>query len=137
MKLRWDDSRTISGGIAALETAAALSAVAVFLVAIVDIGRIGRVGDALTNAARRGAVYASQNGATAADLASIRTAALADFGLRNVTATNPTVTASVSTVNGEACVAVAVTYELTEASPLNLFKINSMSRTVTLPMLSE
>ena len=101
MKLRWEDSRTISGGIAAIETAAALAALAVFLIAIVDIGRIGRVGDALTNAARRGAEHASQDGGTAADLVSIRSAAIEDFGLRNMTQANPTVLTSVSTVNGE------------------------------------
>jgi hypothetical protein len=137
MKLRWNDSRAVSGGIAAIETAACLSAVAVLLVAIVDIGRLGRVGDALTSAARRGAVCASENGAAAADLAAIRSAALRDFGLRNVTGANPAVSASISTGSGAMFVSVTVTYELADASPLNLFKIPSMSRTVTLPMLSE
>ena len=48
-------------GLAAVEAALVLPVVLLFLVAVVDLGRLAKVDDSLTNAARDGAQYGSAN----------------------------------------------------------------------------
>src|ERR1700736_3500563 len=101
-------------GIAAVEAALVLPVVLLFLVASVDLGRLAKVDDSLTNAARNGAQYGSANTTAAADSTSIRAAAVTEMqNLPKVTSSNPTVTATLVTVSGTQYIKVTVTYDLT------------------------
>jgi len=124
--------------IAAVETALILPVLVVFLAAIVDIGRLSKVTNALSNAARNGAQYGSANTTAAADSVHIRAAAVTEMAyLPKVTATNPTVTATTVTHSGTQFLQVTVTYDMTGTSYFNLFPCNSMTRTVEMPMMPQ
>jgi len=124
--------------LATVEAALVLPFLLTFLVAIVDIGRLAKFSNALSNAARNGAQYGSVNTTTAADSARIRAAAVTEMaGLPNVTSTNPTVTATTVTHSGTSFLQVTVTYDLTGTSCFNFFPISSMTRTVEMPMMPQ
>jgi len=124
--------------IAAVETALVLPVLMLFLVAAVDLGRLGKIADGLSNAARNGAQYGSANTSNAADTASIRKVAVTEMQyLPKVSATNPTVTTSTVTYSGSQFIQVTVTYDMTGTSIFNLFPINSMTRTVQMPMMPQ
>src|SRR5207253_420119 len=109
-----------------------------FLAGIVELGRLGKIADSLTTAARNGAQYGSVNTTVAADSANIREAAVAEMAnLPNVTSTNPTVTATTVTYSGQQFIQVTVTYDMTGTSIFPIFHVNSMSRTVQMPMMPQ
>jgi ribosomal protein S19 len=56
-------------------------------------------------------------------------------GLPNVSATNPTVTATTVTYSGMQFIQVTVTYDMTGTSVFSFFPVNSVSRTVQMPMM--
>jgi Flp pilus assembly protein TadG len=125
-------------GAAAAEAAVVLPVLLLFLGAVVDLGRVAKVSDSLSNAARNGAQYGSANTTAAADTVHIRAAAVTEMaGLPNVTAHNPTVSATVVTNSGTQFIQVTVTYDMTNTSVLNLFTVNSMTRTVEMPMMPQ
>src|ERR1700676_3920606 len=99
-------------GLAAVEGALVLPVVLLFLGAVVDLGRLAKVDDSLTNAARDGAQYGSANTTAAADTVNIRAAAVAEMqNLPNVTSSNPTVTPTLVTNTGTQFIQVTVTYD--------------------------
>lgn len=74
------------------------------LAAVVDYGRLLYAGIALTNVAREGAHYGSRSVANATNTTGIRNAALAEYrstGLPLLFGSQPTVTSSVTMVNGK------------------------------------
>src|SRR4051794_19545392 len=80
---------------AAVEAAVVLPILVLFLVASIDLGRLAKISDCLSNGARNGAQYGSANTTAAADSAHIRAAAVTEMtNLPNVSSTNPTVTAT-------------------------------------------
>jgi Flp pilus assembly protein TadG len=124
--------------IAALEAAVVLPLLALFLAAVIDLGRLGKVTDSLSNAARNGAQYASANTTAAGNATQIRAAAVTEMaGLPKVTASNPTVTATTVTNSGTKFVQVTVTYDMTGTSCFTLFPVSSMARTVQMPMMPQ
>jgi hypothetical protein len=132
MRFRWGPGHP---GIVAAEAAVVLSAVIVFLLALVDLGRLGRTGDSLTNAARIGAQTAANDADAIDDPESLRAAVVASLSeLPGVTETNPTVSAAIVSGKGDPHVAVTVTYDMSAAATLNLFRIGALSRTVKLPL---
>ena len=125
-------------GIAAVEAAVALPVVLLFLIAAVNLGRLAKVSDSLTNAAHNGTQYGSANTTAAADSASIRNAAVTEMqNLPNVSASNPTVTATTVTNSGTNYIQITVTYDLTGIAFFKLFPINSMTRTVQMVMMPQ
>jgi Flp pilus assembly protein TadG len=113
-----------------------LPVLVIFLAAIVDIGRLAKVTNALSNAARNGAQYGSTSTTAAGDAAHVRAAAVTEMAyLPKVTTTNPTVTAAMVTHAGTQFLQVTVVYDMTGTSYFNLFPCNSMSRTVEMPMM--
>ena len=124
--------------IAALEAAVALPILVTFLAGIIDLGRLAKVSNSLSNAARNGAQYASTNTTAAGNAAQIRAVAVTEMAnLPKVTAANPTVTATQVTNSSTKFVQVTVTYNLTGTSYFNLFPVNSMTRTVQMPMMPQ
>jgi Flp pilus assembly protein TadG len=125
-------------GIAAVETAFVLPALLLFLVAVIDLGRLGKIADSVSNAARNGAQYGSANTTVAADSTHIRAAAVTEMtNLPKVTSTNPTVTASTVTYSGTQFVQVTVTYDMTGTAFFTLFPVSSITRTVQMPMMPQ
>lgn len=123
-------------GAAAVEAAVVLPVLLLFFVAIVDLGRLGKMADSVSNAARNGAQYGSANTGAASDDTGIRAAAVTEMGnLPNVTATNPQVTHSVVTYSGTQFIQVTVTYDITGTSLFNLYPVNTITRTVQMPMM--
>jgi Flp pilus assembly protein TadG len=123
---------------AALEAAVVLPVLLLFLVATVDLGRLPKIADSVSNAARNGAQYGSTNTTTAADAAKIRAAALTEMAnLPNVSSTNPTVTATTVTYSGTQFIQVTVTYDLTGTSMFSLYPVNTITRTVQMPMMPQ
>jgi Flp pilus assembly protein TadG len=93
---------------AAVELAVLLPFLVFAFVIGIDFGRIFYHCLTLTNCARNGAVYGSQNPTHAADTAGIQAAALVDAS--NLTPA-PTVTSTTATdADGHPCVQVTVTY---------------------------
>lgn len=124
--------------VAAVEAALILPLIVVFIAAVVDIGRLAKVTNSLSNAARNGAQYGSVNTTAAADAAHIRAAAVTEMAyLPKVSSTNPTVTATIVTDAGTQFVQVTVTYDMTGTSYFNLFPCNSMTRTIEMPMMPQ
>jgi ribosomal protein S19 len=122
--------------VAAVEAAVVLPVVVLFLAAIIDLGRLGKICDSVSTAARNGAQYGSASAAAATDSADIRAAAVTEMaGLPNVSATNPTVTATTVTYSGMQFIQVTVTYDMTGTSVFSFFPVNSVSRTVQMPMM--
>jgi Flp pilus assembly protein TadG len=125
-------------GIAAVEAAVALPIVLIFLVAVADLGRVPKIADSVSNAARNAAQYGSLTSTTAADTAGIRAAALTEMAnLPKVTGTNPTVTSQTVTNSGMQYMKVTVTYDMTGTAFFNWFPVTSMSRTVQMPMMPQ
>jgi Flp pilus assembly protein TadG len=124
--------------VAAVEAAVVLPLLVIFLAAIVDLGRLAKVTNALSNAARNGAQYGSANTTAAADSTSIRAAAVTEMAyLPKVTGTNPTVTATTVTNSGTKFIQVTVSYDMTGTSFFNLFPCNNLTRTVQMPMMPQ
>lgn len=122
--------------VAAVEAAVVLPVVLVFLAAVVDLGRLGKVCDSVSTAARNGAQYGSASAGAATDSAHIRAAAVTEMaGLPNVSTTNPTVTASTVTYSGMQFIQVTVTYDMTGTSVFSFFPVPSVTRTVQMPMM--
>jgi Flp pilus assembly protein TadG len=94
--------------VAAVELAVLLPFLAFLFVIGVDFARVFYCSVTVTNAARNGAVYGSQDSAHATDTAGIQAAALADAG--NLTPA-PAVTSTTATdADGNPCVQVTVKY---------------------------
>lgn len=131
----------IRRAVAAVEAALALPPVLLFLAASVDLGRVGRIADALSNAARNGAQFATASTSAAANTAGIRAAALTEMAhLPNVSGTNPTITTTCPvTISGSTInfVTVTVTYNMSGTAVFGFFPVNSMTRTVTMPMMPQ
>ena len=91
MRFRWGPLGLAHRGIVAVEAVAVLFAVIVFLTALVDLGRLGRIGDSLTNAARIGARIAVEDADTIDDAESLRSAVVAALvrAARRHPGTNP------------------------------------------------
>jgi Flp pilus assembly protein TadG len=125
-------------GVAAVETACVLPVIVLFLVAVIDLGRLGKIADSVSNAARNGAQYGSTNTTTAADSAHIRAVAVTEMAnLPKVTSSNPTVTATTVTYSSTKFIQVTVTYDMTGTSAFTLFPVGSMTRTVQMPMMPQ
>ncbi len=123
---------------AAVEAAIVLPILLVFLAAVIDLGRLGKIADSLSNAARNGAQYGSTNTTTAADTVGIRAKAVTEVAqLPKVSSGNPSVTATTVTYSGTQFIQVTVTYDMTGTSFFNLFPVNSMTRTVQMPMMPQ
>jgi Flp pilus assembly protein TadG len=128
---------------AAVEAAIILPILFIFTAAIIDLGRMGKVADSVSNAARNGAQYGMANTTAAADTVNIRKAAISEMymdaaetaGLPNVSGTNPTVTASTTTVNGTNYIKVTVSY--TPTMFFGLFNVTNITRTVQMPMMPQ
>lgn len=123
--------------IAAVEAAFVLPVLLFFTAAIIDLGRLGKIVDSVSTAARNGAQYGSASATAAADTTRIRAAAVTEMAnLPNVTGTNPTVTTTYPvTQGGMTFIQVTVTYDLTGTAFFSLYPVSSVTRTVQMPML--
>lgn len=126
-------------GAAAVEAAVVLPVLLIFIAGIIDIGRLPKYADTLTNAARIGAQYGCVNTTTAADTTSITAMVKAEISNENlkVTATNPTVTVTTPTASGTQFINVTVTYSMTGTSFFSFFPISSITRSVQMPMMPQ
>lgn len=126
-------------GAAAVEAAVVLPVLLIFIAGIIDIGRLPKYADTLTNAARIGAQYGCVNTSTAADSTSITTMVKAEISNENlkVTSTNPIVTVTTPTASGTQFVNVTVTYSMTGTSFFSFFPIPSITRSVQMPMMPQ
>jgi Flp pilus assembly protein TadG len=117
--------------VAAVEAAFALPILLIFLAAVIDLGRLGKMADCVSNAARNGAQYGSASSTAAANSTAIRAAAATEMsGLPNVSSTNPTLTTSVS----GGVISVTVKYDTSSTSTI-LFPCSNITRTVQMPMM--
>jgi Flp pilus assembly protein TadG len=124
--------------VAALEAAVVLPVLLIFLVAAIDLGRLGKIADSVSNAARNGAQYGSVSRTAAADSTHIRAAALTEMAyLPNVTGSNPTVTASIVTYSNTNFIQVVVSYDMTGTAFFTFFPVNNITRTVQMPMMPQ
>ncbi len=120
--------------VAAVEAAVALPILLIFLAGILDLGRLGKLADSVSNAARNGAQYGSANTTALNNAAGIRAAALTEMaGLPNVSATNPTVQ---TTQPNSGVIQVTVTYTMDNSETL-LFPCLSITCTVQMPMMPQ
>jgi Flp pilus assembly protein TadG len=126
-------------GAAAVEAAVVLPVLLIFIAGIVDIGRLPKYADTLTNAARIGAQYGCTNTTTAADTTSISAMVKAELTNENLTVsgTNPTITITTPTVSSTQFISVQVTYSLTGTSVFTFFPVSSITRTVQMPMMPQ
>jgi Flp pilus assembly protein TadG len=126
---------------AAVEAAIILPVILIFTAAIIDLGRMGKVADCVSNAARNGAQYGMANTTAAADTVNIRKAAVTEMrsdannALPGVSGTNPTVTPTVVTVNGTNYIKVTVSYTVTMF--FGYFNVTNITRTVQMPMMPQ
>lgn len=95
-------------GAAALELALLLPLLCFLFVIAVDYARVFYFTMTVTNCARSGAIYGSQNPTTANDQSGIVTASIMDAG--NLSAGQLTVTSSTDSVSSPTYVIVTVTY---------------------------
>ena len=131
-------SRRPRRGAAAVEAAVVFPILLAFFAASYQLGRLGKIADSVSTAARNGAQYGSINSMTAAKQSDIRAAAVTEMvGLPNVSSTNPTVTATSVTHSNTNFLRVQVTYDMTGTSIFPMFGVNSMSRTVEMPMMPQ
>jgi hypothetical protein len=122
--------------LAAVEAAIVLPVVVFFVAAIMDLGRLGRICDSVSTAARNGAQYGSASAGAAADSVHIRAAAVTEMaGLPNLSGTNPTVTATTITYSGMQFIQVTVTYNMAGTSVFSFYPVQSVTRTVQMPMM--
>ncbi len=126
-------------GAAAVEAAIVLPVLMIFIAGIIDIGRLPKYADTLTNAARIGAQYGSANSTAAADTTSITAMVKNELTNENfkTTLTNPTVTVSTVTASSTKFVQVSVSYNMSGTSFFSFFPISSITRTVQMPMMPE
>ena len=126
-------------GAAAVEAAVVLPVLLIFIAGIVDIGRLPKYADTLTNAARIGAQYGCTNTTTAADITSIQAVVKAELTNENLTvsASNPTITITTPTVSGTQFISVQVNYSLSGTSFFSFFPVSSITRTVQMPMMPQ
>jgi Flp pilus assembly protein TadG len=125
-------------GVAAVEAAAVLPVLLLFLAGIIDVGRLAKVSNALSSAARNGAQYGSTSTGAAEDSAGIRSKAVTEMAnLPNVNSTNPTVTATTVTYSGTQFIQVTVEYNMEGTSYFNLFPVNSMTRSIQMRMMPQ
>jgi Flp pilus assembly protein TadG len=126
-------------GAAAVEAAVVLPVLLIFIAGIVDIGRLPKYADTLTNAARIGAQYGCTSTSTAADTNSIKAMVKAELTNENLTvsATNPAITITTPTVSSTQFISVQVTYSLTGTSVFTFFPVSSITRTVQMPMMPQ
>ena len=111
----------------------------IFIAGIIDIGRLPKYADTLTNAARIGAQYGCANTTAAADTTSITTLVKNELTNENfkTTSTNPTVTVSTVTASSTQFVQVSVSYNMSGTSFFSFFPISSITRTVQMPMMPQ
>jgi Flp pilus assembly protein TadG len=126
-------------GAAAVEAAVILPVLLIFIAGIVDIGRLPKYADTLTNAARIGAQYGCTNTTTAADTTSISAMVKAELTNENLTVsgTNPVITITTPTVSSTQFISVQVTYSLSGTSVFTFFPVSSITRTVQMPMMPQ
>lgn len=126
-------------GAAAVEAAVVLPVLLIFIAGIIDIGRLPKYADTLTNAARIGAQYGCVNTTTAADTTSITTMVKAELSNENlkVTATNPAVTVTTPTASGTQFINVTVSYSMSGTSFFSFFPISNITRSVQMPMMPQ
>jgi Flp pilus assembly protein TadG len=126
-------------GAAAVEAAVVLPVLMIFIAGIIDIGRLPKYADTLTNAARIGAQYGCANSTAAADAASITTMIKTELSNENfkTTSTNPAVSVATVTASGTKFVQVTVTYNMSGTAFFSFFPISSITRTVQMPMMPE
>src|ERR1700730_2967410 len=123
------------GGAAAVEATIVFPMLLMFFAATYELGRLGKIADAVSTAARNGAQYGSASTAAAADHARIRAAAVTETAdLPRVTSTNPTVTPTSITNSSTPFIQVTVTYDMTGTSYFPFYACNTMTRTVQMPM---
>ena len=126
---------------AAVEAAIILPVLMLFTAAIIDLGRMGKIADCVSNAARNGAQYGMANTTAAADTVNIRNAAITEMNsdaitpLPGVDGTNPTVTPTIVTVNGTSYIKVTVKYTVTMF--FGYFNVTNITRTVQMPMMPQ
>ncbi|CAN5165314.1 hypothetical protein BH10PLA2_BH10PLA2_14400 [soil metagenome] len=132
-------ARSKRRGAAAVEAAIVLPVLMIFIAGIIDIGRLPKYADTLTNAARIGAQYGSANTTAAADSASITALVKNELTNENfkITTTNPTVSVSTVTASGTKFVQVQVSYNMNGTSFFSFFPISSISRTVQMPLMPQ
>jgi Flp pilus assembly protein TadG len=126
-------------GAAAVEAAVVLPVLMIFIAGIIDIGRLPKYADTLTNAARIGAQYGCANTSAAADSASITALVKNELTNENfkTTTSNPTVSVSTVTASGTKFVQVQVSYNMSGTSFFSFFPITSISRTVQMPLMPQ
>ena len=121
---------------AAVEAAVVLPVLLIFLAGIIDLGRLGKIADSVSTAARNGAQYGSTNATTAADLVRIRAVAVTEMAnLPKVTSSNPTVTATTVTNSGSQFIQVTVSYDMSGTAFFTFFPVNNVTRTVQMQMM--
>jgi Flp pilus assembly protein TadG len=97
-------------GVAAVEMALLLPVLTLLFVGIVDLGRVFRQYEVVTDCARNGALYASMNDSHAADTTKTKAAALADADAQALSP-QPTVSVATGTNADGKYVDVTVTYQ--------------------------
>jgi Flp pilus assembly protein TadG len=118
--------------VAAIEAAVTLPVLLLFVAGVIDLGRLAKMADCVSNAARNGAQYGSASSTAAANTAGIKAAALTEMsGLPGVPA-NVSLTPAPSVANG--VLTVTVKYDTSGSSTI-LFPCASITRTVKMPMM--
>jgi Flp pilus assembly protein TadG len=126
-------------GAAAVEAAVVLPVLMIFIAGIVDVGRLPKYADTISNAARIGAQYGCANTTTAADTTSITAMVKAEISNEKLTvsSSNPTVTVSTPTSSSTQFISVTVTYSMSGTSFFSYFPVSSITRTVQMPMMPQ
>ncbi len=126
-------------GAAAVEAAVVLPVLMIFVGGILEIGRLPKFADTLTNAARIGAQYGCANTTAAADTTSISAMVKAELTNENLTVsgTNPTITVTTPTASGTQFICVSVNYSLSGMSYFNFYPVPSITRSVQMPMMPQ
>ena len=126
-------------GAAAVEAAIVFPVLMIFIAGIIDIGRLPKYADTLTNAARIDAEYGCVNTSAAADTTSITAVVKNEVSNENLkmTSTNPTVTVTTPTASGTKFVNVTVSYSMSGTSFFSFFPISSITRSVQMPLMPQ
>lgn len=126
---RPNNQRVARKGAAAAEFALLLPILCFFFVIAIDYGRVFYYTVVVTNCARSGAFYASQNPTTANDTTGISTAAKRDAP--NLDSTNINVSSSTNSTTNPTYVDVTVTYPFTTITNFpGVTHTTTISRTV-------
>src|SRR5208282_4276659 len=114
-------------GVAAVEAAIVLPMLLTFTAAIIDLGRLAKYTNAVSNAARNGAQYGCATPTAAANSTAIRAAAVTEMsGLSNVTGSNPTVTATTVTHSSTSFIHVTVSHDMTGTAFFTIFPVSTI-----------